>query len=281
MVGVFVLSAIAVLVFLLFSSIKSQNIFEDYFTIYGKLQSAEGLSTETIVQVSGIEVGKVSAIEITDDNHIMLTMHVFERFHRLLRTDSRVKVSSLNATIIGKSIIEITAGSHDQDMLQAGAILNIQESNSVDDVIAEATIMLEAVKKVVHDVSNVVSAVDADKVASIVDSFNKMAINIDLLSQRINSGQGVVGSLIYDDAMQQNISQSVVNLRQATDELKAMIQLLKNDAREVPVVLENINSMIGETEKTIRATQKIWPISSAMPEKGVKKNTVDPLPAND
>jgi len=278
---VFVLSAIAVLVFLLFSSIKSQNIFEDYFTIYGKLQSAEGLSTETIVQVSGIEVGKVSAIEITDDNHIMLTMRVFERFHRLLRTDSRVKVSSLNATIIGKSIIEITAGSHDKDMLKAGAMLDIQESTSVDDVIAEATIMLEAVKKVVHDVSNVVAAVDSDKISSTIDSFNQIAANINLLSRHISSGQGTVGSLVYDDVMQKNLSQSMINLEHATDELKDMVKLLKNDTREVPVVLKNINSVINETEKTIQATQKIWPISSAIPDKGVKKNSVNPLPAND
>ena len=211
----------------------------------------------------------------------MLTMRVFERFHKLLRTDSRVKVSSLNATIIGKSIIEITAGSHDQDMLQADSVLDIQESSSVDDVIAEATMMLNAVNKVVHDVSNVVSAVDANKISSTIESFNQMAVNINLLSRHIRSGQGVVGSLIYDDVIQKNISQSIVNLRQATEALKGMIQLLKADTEEVPVVLENINAIVNEAEKTIQATQKIWPISSVIPKQELKGNAVSPLPAND
>ena len=280
MVGVFVLSVIAVLLFLLFSIVKNQNIFEDYFTIYGKLESAKGLSTETIVQVSGIEVGKVSAMEITDDNHIMLTMDIFNRFHKLLRIDSRVKVSSLNATIIGKSIVEITAGSYEKDMLQAGAILDIQESSSVEDVIADVTAILAVINKVVHDVSEIVSVIDPDNISSTVDSFNQMATNVNVLSQSINSGKGTVGALLYDDAMQMNLSESMLNIRKATKELKDLSLLLKNDAREVPVIMNNINSVINETETTIQATQRIWPISSAIPEKDVKK-MVDPLPAND
>jgi len=208
-------------------------------------------------------------------------MHIYTRFHKLLRTDSRVKVSGLNATIIGKSIIEITAGSHDKDMLQTGAILDVQESASVEDVIAEATLILNVIKTMILDVSNVISAVDAEKIASTVDSFNQMAANIKLYSQRMSSGQGTLGALVYDDDMQKNIFQSIANLKQTTEDLKNLLQLLKSDAREVPVVLKNINSVLGETEKTIQATQRIWPISSAMAEKDAKNNAINPMPAND
>ena len=186
MVGVFVLSAIAVLLFLLFSTIKSQNIFEESFVIYGKLNSAEGLSAETIVQISGIEVGKVSVIDITDDNRIMLTMQIYNRFHKLLRTDSKVRVSSLNSTIIGKSIIGITAGSPDMAMLQAGAILDIQESGSVEEVIAEVKVILDVINEMVHEVSGVVSAVDAEKIALTIDSFSQLAANAEIFSQCLN-----------------------------------------------------------------------------------------------
>ena len=280
MVGVFVLSAIAVLVFLLFSTIKSQNIFGDYFVIYGKLKSAEGLSTETIVQVSGIEVGKVSAIDITDDNHIMLTMQVFKRFQKLLRQDSKVKVGGLSSTIIGKSIIVITAGSHDKDLLQGGAVLDVVQSSSVEDVISEATAILGVIKKMIHELSGVVSSVDPQQIAATVNSFAEASKSIQSYMHNANSGQGVLGALVYDDKIKNDISLSVVNLKQLTDDLKQLVKLLKQDAGEVPVVLNNINSVISETEKTIQATQKIWPISSAMPAKNINY-TVNPLPAND
>lgn len=281
-VGVFVLSAIVVLVFLLFSTIKSQNIFEDEFTIYGKLKSAEGLNVETIVQISGIEVGKVSAIKITDDNHIMLTMRIFTRFHKLLRADSRVKVSGLNVSMIGKSMIVISAGSPEEDLLSEGAILNIQESNSVEDIIGEATAMLNDINNLITDVSSVVNAVDVNKVAATIESFNQLSTNLNHLTQYINSGQGVAGSLVYDEGMKNDISSSITNLKQTTDELKNLVILLSNDAEQVPVVLNNINSVIDKTEKTIEATQRVWPISSAMPSRQSTNNKlVNPQPAND
>ena len=281
MVGVFVLSAISVLVFLLFSAIKSQNIFEDYMVIYGKLNSAEGLSTETIVQISGIEVGKVSAVDITDENKIMLTMNVYKRYQRLLRVDSKIKVSSLNATIIGKSFIEITAGSHDKDMLHAGAMLDIQESGSVEDVIVEAKSLLNVIKKMVHNVSDVIAAVDAKKIASMIESFDNMASNLDSLTHNINQGKGAVGSLVSNERMQKDISTTIDNFKQSSDDLKSLIKILKNNAGEVPEVLNNINSVVGETEKTILATQKIWPISTVISNSKSSNKTVDPQPAND
>ena len=280
MVGVFVLSAIAVLVFLLFSTIKSQNIFEDYFVIYGKLKSAEGLSTETIVQISGIEVGKVAAVDITDDNHIMLTMNIFNRYQRLLRSDSKVKVGGLSSTIIGKSIIVITAGSSDKGLLKAGEVLDVLESSSVEDVISEATVILDVIKQMIHDLSAVVSSVDPQEIASTINSFNNMSKNLESYTQQVNSGKGVLGALVYDDEIKDELAQSVVNLRQITEDLKELSVLLKNDAKQVPAVMNNINSVLGETEKTIQATQKIWPISSAMPDNQTTK-TVNSQPAND
>jgi len=282
MVGVFVLSAVVVLLFLLFSTIKSQNIFEEQFTIYGNLKSAEGINTETIVQISGIEVGKVSSIEITENNRIMLTMHIFKRYHRLLRTDSKVKVSSLNMTIIGKSIIVITAGSADNPLIEEGAILDVLESNAVEDVISEAKNMLDDINQLVHSVSNVVTAVDLDKIALTVDSLHQFTDNLNTISQHMKSGEGVVGGLVYSESMRQDISKSLSNLQQATSDMKALLSSLKNDAGEVPLILNNINEVIDETEKTIQATQRVWPISSAMPVKdSSSKIMVSPQPAND
>lgn len=282
MVGVFVLSAVIVLLFLLFSTIKSQNIFEEQFTVYSKLKSAEGINTETIVQISGIEVGKVSFIEITDDNQILLTMRIFKQFHKLLRTDSKVKVSSLNVAIIGKSIIVITAGSADKDLISEGAILDVLETNSVENIISEAKNMLNDVKQLVGDVSSVVKAVDLEKIALTIDSLHQISDDLSSISQHVTSGKGVVGGLVYSDSMRKDLSLSLSNLQQATKDMMVLVSSLKNDAGEVPAILNHIDEVVGETEKTIQATQRVWPISSAMPVKDASSSTiVNPQPAND
>lgn len=280
-VGVFVLTAIGILVGLLYLTIKNQNLFEEYILIYGKLSSAEGLSRETIVQISGIEVGKVSDVEITDKNDILLTMQIVKRYHRLLRTDSKIKVSSLNATIIGKSIIEITAGSHEQPILKEGSILKIQESSSVEDIIAEATATLETINKVVDDISLAVEAIKPEKIEQTMNAFTDLAVNLEKISAQIESGQGLVGAVLYDEQIKDDIKQSVANVNEATANLKSVIKTLDKDMDQVPVVLKNVNTVISETEQTIQATQRIWPLSTAMPKKEQSSKIVNPLPAND
>ncbi|MCW9012814.1 MAG: MlaD family protein [Gammaproteobacteria bacterium] len=281
LVGAFILVTVGLLLAMLFAQIKSQNIFEEYFVIYGKLSSAEGLSKETIVQISGFEVGHVSAIDITDKNDILLTMNIVKRYHKLLRTDSRIKVSSLNATIIGKSIISITAGSPDLAMIDEGVTLAVQESRSVEDVIAEATETIQTVNSVIEDISNVVAAVEPKKIADTISAFQQLATNIKDMSEHIKTGAGPVGTLIYDDKSSQDFKQGIENLHATTVQINQMVESLNTDVQKIPLMLESINAVIDDTDETIKATQRVWPISSAMSGSDNKQLITDPMPAND
>jgi len=281
LVGFFVLAAAVILLALLFSMLKKQNIFEDYFVIYGRLNSAAGLSNETTIQISGFEVGGVSNIEITDKNDIRLTLSIAKKYHRLIRTDSVFKVSSLNATIIGRSVIEITAGSPEQPVVEAGAELQLQESASIDTVIAEATATLKTVKEMINNLSSVIAAVDPDKIQQVVASIDHMSTNLSNMSDHMAAGKGGLGSLIYDKQLEQTFEKSISNLQQATAQLDGIMASLKQDSGKVPEVIEDVQGVIEETRKTIEATQRIWPISSAIGKPESKPLIVDPMPAND
>lgn len=275
------MSAVCILIALLFSTIKSQNIFEEYFIIYGKLGSAQGLSKETIVQISGIEVGKVADIDVTEKNEILLTMHIYNRYHRLLRKDSKIKVSGLNAAIIGKSIIVITAGSHEKDLVKQGVVLPVQESHSVDDIIADVKLTIESINSMIKKISLTVEAINPDDIKQATSSFAEIAINLEKIIKHVEAGKGPVGAVLYDDKIKQALQEGISNIQQATEDLKNIAKTFSSDIKQVPAVMGNINSVISQTEQTIQATQKIWPISSALPKKETHKKMVNPLPAND
>lgn len=285
-VGVFVLSALALMLFLLFTLIKNQNLFAEYFTLYGRLSSAEGLSTETSVQVSGFKVGHVSAIEITDKNDILVTLKIFKKHHRLIRTDSVMRISSLSATVFGNSVIDISLGSPDKPLIQDGTTLQIQESISVDKVISEAAATLKTVTRMVDDVSGIIRAVHPENIESILNNIdqttaniNKTSANIYAVTQHIQQGKGPVGEVVYGEQAQQKIREGLENLRHGTESLKQMMQQLNNDSHQVPVILNNMNQLIDETQKTIEATQRIWPISSAVKQPVDKARLVKPVMA--
>lgn len=278
MVGVFVLTAVAILLVLFFFMIKQQNLFEEYFVVYGKLKTAQGLSTETVIQVSGIEVGYVSAIDITDNNDIQATMRIFERYHRLIRQDSEIKVSSLNATLFGKSIIEITVGSADQPMIAKESFIRIQETTSIDEVIAEAKQVTNKINGIIDEVYDIVGSFEPETINQILLSLRDTANNINQFTVQMNSKESPVGALVSDTEMKDTFKQAVNNLEEATKSMEVFMSKLNTEAGQVPVVMQKIQSVVDETNATIEAAQRIWPISSAISKPQEGSPLIDPLP---
>jgi ferritin-like metal-binding protein YciE len=108
-----------------------------------------------------------------------------------------------------------------------------------------------------------------------------MAANLEAMSQQINSGQGPVGSLIYDKKLEQTFETGIANLERATVQLEQMMQKMNRDTDKLPEMLDDVQAVIDETRQTIEATQRIWPISSAIGQPEDKPLLVDPAPAND
>ena len=69
-VGIFVLSAVLVIVGLVLLQIQSSHLLDKRVNYHAFLTNAQGVSTKTLIHVSGIEVGQVKSIEITDDNKV-------------------------------------------------------------------------------------------------------------------------------------------------------------------------------------------------------------------
>ncbi|MDH5446511.1 MAG: MlaD family protein [Gammaproteobacteria bacterium] len=267
LVGMFVISAAIILLVLLSSVPKKQNIFEDYIVIYGRLSTAAGLSTDTTVQVMGFEAGTVTNIEITDDNDIRVTLSIAEKYHNLIRSDSVVKVSSLSETAIGRSIIEITAGSPKMEQVPAGAELKIKEAASIDTVMS--------------NISDIVNSIEPESIKQTVASTNNITRKFSAMSDHMGAGKGGLGSLIYDKKLEKELAKAISNLHKSSANLDAIMKKLENNSSDVPVVIDEVQTVIEETRKTIEATQRVWPISSAVAKPKDKPLLLDPMPAND
>ncbi len=267
LVGSFVLGAAALVLLLLFSLLRQQNMFEDYFEIFGVLKSAEGLAKQTAVKVSGIEIGHVSNFEITANNDIKVTLRIFERYHSLLRQDSEIVTGGMGATFFGKSNIEITAGSPDKPLLQAGATIKAQKSNSVDEVIAEAKVALDKINTIIDDVYVIIDNVHPESISNTLLSLQQASKNIEQLTVQINSAQGPLNTLIEDQNLKKNLEAAGTNLQDATQNFESFANKLDYDANQIPLIMQKIQLAVDETNTTIQATQRIWPISSALEQK--------------
>ncbi len=263
LVGVFILGAMAVIFSLFFINSKTAHLFEDTVTYHAYLSNAAGISTETLVKVSGLEVGRVIDVGISEDNRIHVTLEVYERFQRLVRRDSAAAVGKLS--ILGKSTIEIEAGSPDQPMLPDGSLLQVDEPLSVDQLVAELTPVLASVKESVEGLAATINAIEPTRMEETFQALHDTASNLSAITTHIASGEGFVGTAIYDEQFDADMQQMVAalegSLQQAEARLAQLEPVLGNvdaitaEARQtthqLPELVEDVRTLIGQMNTTL------------------------------
>ncbi len=299
-VGAFVLVAIGILAWLLFASGKSLITFEEHITIYGQLETIQPVDRHTEIVVGGLSAGTIANVEITDENKVIVTMEILKRYRSLLRTDSVALLNTFNLAMIDKSVIEISIGSPEQPLLEDGSTIEIVESINIKNLLANLTPAIDSLVRTINKVdailstvnpedvggtidrmNNLVAAVDPEKLKSMVNNLHDISNNVKDISNQVNAGKGLAGSVIYDEKLEHNTRQIAANMEIASASLSKLLDLLYTELEHLPAVLEKLEPLMQEADKTIKATQRIWPLSSAIEEEGEPEKLTPQAPAND
>ena len=281
-VGLFILIATFILLGLLLSSGKTKNLFEDYITIYGELQTIQAINKDTEVVISGLPAGSVSSVDITSDNKVVLTMKILKKYHNLIREDSEAKLSSFNFAVVQKSVIEITTGSIDQALLKDGSTLAIVEAFNIKDMIGKIEPIFITLEDSIHKMNDVLSAINHKKLEVTLDNMNVLTTDIRDITQHMMAAEGLMGSVIFEKEMEKNVKDIAINMVDVTNKLRTTTMLINKQIEAMPELVNEIGPLLKEADKTIKASQRIWPLSSAMEENTDNTNTLtSPAPAND
>lgn len=127
--GAFVLVALILVLSLFASKVKLSKIFDSVVNYQAVMKNAQGITAETAINISGLDVGRVSDIYLGNNNSVNVHFFVYQRFQSLVRADSTGEISRLS--LVGDNIITIKAGSPDLPMLPDNAIIQIKEPDSL------------------------------------------------------------------------------------------------------------------------------------------------------
>jgi len=367
-VGAFVLLAISMLVWLLFSSGKSLLNFEDHYILHGKLENIQSIDQNTEILIGGLAAGKVQSVKITDDNHIIVVMEILERYNSLVRTDSTARLNAFNLGMINQSFIEISVGSAHQDILTEGSTIIITESINIKNLLVKFAPAMEALfeminrtnallsvvehqqlKKTINHVDSLVSTIDPQQLKQALDNLYAISADASQITKRVNAGdgipvtiksidqlvsamdleqleqisahtnqllmaidpalissmikdihtssaylkdiitqikhgKGVIGSSIYDKETTNNFNKTMIYLSKVSYQLDKLLLRLTKELENMPDLLKKIEPLLTEADKTIKATQKVWPISTAIEDIDNNEHRtmlISPEPVND
>ncbi|KAF0125827.1 MAG: Mammalian cell entry related domain protein [Elusimicrobia bacterium] len=242
-VGMFVLAGLALLGTAIF--LLGDYSFRIYYPVYAEFADVSGLPDKSVVKLSGVEIGRVKEIGIKGDKVIVrLSVSEGVKIYR----DARFKVGS--TSVIGSKYMQIDQGTPSAGVIGSGDTVRGDDALPLDRALSAAISDLQSLIKELRGdgslpnnlsqtvanlrdlTANLNSLVantrpDAEKFMGNLDS---VSARLDrLLSQgeellgSVNRGEGTVGALMKDEGMKKDVSDAVVNLRDATASVKDVL----------------------------------------------------------
>ena len=241
-VGLLVLIAIGVFVFLILNASGELNPFASHLHLRARFPDANGLREGSEVRLAGVRIGKVSRIRLMTANEvgtapvkdkIEVYLTIDNRIdgvpaNERIRTDSTAQQSS--PSLLGSEmIVNITPGTALGQPVTENFQLTSNPSSTMGDLATTATDTAAKVGKLTDELNDILKNVREGK-GTVGRLFNDEALYNNLnatirdaedLAQQIKSGKGSAGRFIYDEALYNNANDIAANLKVISENIRA------------------------------------------------------------
>ncbi|HEX7025970.1 MAG TPA: MlaD family protein [Gammaproteobacteria bacterium] len=283
LVGIFVLTAIGTLIALLFISGQTLRLFDGRVHYFAYMRNAAGVSAATEVRISGIQVGSVRRISLNkSDNRFIVELSIYEDFRELVRVDSTLSASKL--TFIGDSVLNVTPGSPDKPLLPDGGMIEVKETMTLDQILANLTPALDTINSSIDRIAEVMGAIPPESILKTLEQTEQITGNLNEISRRIAAGEGTVGALIANDQPYRELNEALAQLQAiltdirkisgpavsadlpgALQQLGETIAIVRREVETLPGLSAGTRELLNNMDGVIEALRHTWPISSKLP----------------
>ncbi len=238
-VGIFVLLAIGVLIFLILNASGDINPFSRKLHLKARFADANGLREGSEVRLAGVRVGKVDRIVLLEPSPVPNAPRVEAQMvidatidgrpaNERIRTDSQAQQGS--PSLLGNEmLINITPGSAVGQPIQDWAILPSSSSNTVNDFATSGTDLAQRLSKLSDEIGGIVKEVKEGKGTvgrlfsdeALYNNLNATIRETEDVMRQVRSGEGSAGRFINDPALYNNANEIALQLRTIAEDLRS------------------------------------------------------------
>ena len=238
-VGIFVLVAIVILVFLVLNASGDINPFSKKLHLRSRFVDANGLREGSEVRLAGVRVGKIDRImllppsDVPNAPRVEAVMTIDSTIdgqpaNQRIRSDSTAQQGSPN--LLGNEmLINITPGTAVGSPVSENAILPSSSSNTVNDFATSGTDLAQRLSKLSDEISGIVRDVKDGKGTvgrlfsdeALYNNLNATIRETEDVMTQVRSGNGSAGRFINDPALYNNANEIAVQLRTIAADLRA------------------------------------------------------------
>ncbi len=188
LLGLFILGGVGIATGAVFALGDIQEAFVDTISVETRFTAVDGLARGDSVWFQGVRVGRVQSVELSPDGGVDVSMALKSEMVDAIPASSVATVSTDG--LIGNPIVSLSGGDVDDPRVQDGT-----------ELVSEAGVSTE------------------ELMASLQENSEKLSVVLDdvtVATDRIANGDGTVGRLIHEDALYDDLSESVATLDRAT-----------------------------------------------------------------
>ncbi len=276
-VGIFVLLAIAILVFLVLNASGDINPFSSKLHLKARFQDANGLREGSEVRLAGVRVGKVDRITLLPPSDVPNA----PRVEALMTIDSKIDGRPANERIRSDStaqqgspsllgnemLINITPGTAVGQAVKDYDVLPSSSSNTVNDFATSGTDLAQRLSKLSDEIQGIVRDVKEGKGTvgrlftdeALYNNLNATIRETEDVMRQVRSGDGSAGKFINDPALYNNANEIAIQLRGIAEDIRAgrgsagkfltsdeLYNRINHTADRIDRSTEQINAMVAE-----------------------------------
>lgn len=215
--GAFVLAGLTLFLLAVFLIGSENNVFSRTIAVSAVFRNVEGLKAGDNVWLSGVKIGTVSGVEIVSEGKVVVNLALKENQNRFIQTDAVASIGSDG--LVGSKIVVIRPGRANETVSEEDT-LNTVSPTDTQDILNLARDVGENTRSLTSDLRTIASS--------------------------IAEGKGVVGELLTDGSIAQELRSAIASLRatgkntaRASEELHTLISDLRTGPGLLPSLISD------------------------------------------
>ena len=257
-VGIFAFSSLLILMIAIFVLGSRTQYFQPQYRLRAVFSNVGYLLEGAGVYLAGVQVGRVGQIRFFEDvtaQKVLVVLSVARDVQGRIRQDSVATIAS--AGLLGDKYIDITLGSESEPVLQDGMFIRSQEPAEVSELLVKGREILDHTAEITSSLANLTSGFRESRAPTAVAD---LLTSLSHLVQEIETGEGLLHSLIYDKGNNQILADLTAAMSALKDTLagakegKGFLQTLLTDPNQEIVM--RLNKTLASVQKLLQDVER-------------------------
>jgi len=216
-----------------------------------------GLSEGAVVEILGTKAGQVRRIVIDPQQQMYADVQIQNNMKGFVRSDSSAVIRK-RFGVAGDSFLDISRGFKaplDWEYAVITATADRAPTESVGELLEE---LRSKIFPMIDDTQSVISALleVVKQIQNPQGDLQQFLVNINTISGKISRGEGLVGRLLFEEKLVDDIEQMVVLLKNSMQRLDPLLDNLETTSGNVSQISTRINEQTGDLPEIIHSLKE-------------------------